>query len=907
MLTDSEFDNWCCRQRLEEASRKTIEIIRCSEPSRHVGGGRRNVSGRYPSHKMGVTIQFESHKVELPFIYQLEHDCDVLEFYDQPPPIKLSYQSEDGRNRGFYITPDFFVLRENSAGWVECKTEDQLQELASKSPNRYVLGQDNQWHTPSGERYAEQLGFYFRLWSNVEIDWALHRNLEFSEDYYRSECYPVAESAINTVVSLVSAQPGITLAELLHHAQRVSPDEIYFMIVYEEIFVDLTASSLVEPARCLVFRDQQSARAYSLIALSQATADIITSPVIDIVAGTSVDYDGKTLTIALVGETSILLHKENKEPLELDLTAFENLVRLGKITSKRAEVKGGLSAEAMELFKKASEHDLKEANRRYRLIEPYLGGQLIRTNTEYERSIRNWLAAYRKAQQQYGYGYLGLIHFDHAKGNRSRKLPQYTLEQIEKFISEDYETKKQKRKYEVYAAFVEACSQAGIPVDQIPSYKTFINEIKRREGYSQTLKRSGHRAAYQLESFYWELELTTPRHGDFPLHICHVDHTQSDVELRCSRTGRVLGRAWITFLVDAFTRRILAVYASYDPPSYRSCMMVLRICVQRHGRLPQIVVTDNGKEFHSTYFETLLALFECTLKHRPAAKSRFSAVCERLFGTTNTQFLYNLAGNTQITKKVRLMTKSVNPKGLALWTLGLLYLYLCEWAYEVYDTTQHPALEGQSPLEAFAAGIAQYGSRSHKWIPYDENFRILTSPTTAQGKAKVQPGQGVKIEYKYYWSNTFRDPEVENTWVDVRYEPFNAGIAYAYVLGQWVECISEHYALFRGRSEKEIQLASAQLNKRNQNHTKNYRVRAKQLGQFLASTEACEVLLEQRLRDAQAQEVFQVIDGGLPNLNPYSQSQVTNTDDDKDERHSPTQLERNEPIESNKLKLFKSY
>lgn len=120
----------------------------------------------------------------------------------------------------------------------------------------------------------------------------------------------------------------------------------------------------------------------------------------------------------------------------------------------------------------------------------------------------------------------------------------------------------------------------------------------------------------------------------------------------------------------------------------------------------------------STYFETLLALFECTLKHRPPASSRFSAVCERLFGTTNTQLLYNLAGNTQITKKVRLMTKSVNPKNLALWTLGLLYLYLCEWAYEVYDTTEHPAL-GQSPREAYAAGIAQYGSRSHRIIPYE--------------------------------------------------------------------------------------------------------------------------------------------------------------------------------------------
>ncbi len=85
----------------------------------------------------------------------------------------------------------------------------------------------------------------------------------------------------------------------------------------------------------------------------------------------------------------------------------------------------------------------------------------------------------------------------------------------------------------------------------------------------------------------------------------------------------------------------------------------------------------------------------------PLAKPRFSSVCERLFGTTNTQFLYNLAGNTQITKKVRLMTKSVNPKNLSVWTLGLLYMYLTQWAYTIYDTTEHPALHGQSPHELF--------------------------------------------------------------------------------------------------------------------------------------------------------------------------------------------------------------
>jgi hypothetical protein len=33
---------------------------------------------------------------------------------------------------------------------------------------------------------------------------------------------------------------------------------------------------------------------------------------------------------------------------------------------------------------------------------------------------------------------------------------------------------------------------------------------------------------------------------------------------------------WATVLIDAMSRRILAVYLTFDEPSYRSCMMVLR-------------------------------------------------------------------------------------------------------------------------------------------------------------------------------------------------------------------------------------------------------------------------------------------------------------------------------------------
>src|SRR5437868_6908060 len=86
-----------------------IKRVRSSGPSRRVRSARGNMSGAYSSAKMGFTIQFESHEDELPYIYQLEHDEDVLEYYDQPPFIKLSYTMLDKNGKekhvGFNYTP----------------------------------------------------------------------------------------------------------------------------------------------------------------------------------------------------------------------------------------------------------------------------------------------------------------------------------------------------------------------------------------------------------------------------------------------------------------------------------------------------------------------------------------------------------------------------------------------------------------------------------------------------------------------------------------------------------------------------------------------------------------------------------------------------------------------------------
>jgi putative transposase len=863
MLSKEEFVQWSRSLNLSDQAKALVERVRASPPARRVGGGSGNVSGRYPSRKMGVTIQFESHRGELAGIYELEHDSDVVEYYDQPYAIKLSYIAKSERTVGVMHTPDFFVLRRGSAGWEECKTEEDLLRLADRMPRRYVR-QEGQWRCPPGESYAQQFGLYYRLRSSSQIDWTYQRNIQFLEDYLRADAPLVSDRCREIVQSYLEEEKVIVLSELLERvrAVRMEVDVIYALIATGRLHVDLSAAPLVEPWRVQVFRDQKAADLYRN--MTRLTTEIPAhSPLfIDLTAGARLSWDGKQQTIINLGDSTVSLMGEDGAFVDLPITLFEELVRQGKLTGVQAQIGVKHNAEAGRLLSEASPHALAEANRRYEVIWAQLHGEGGDFGSVPKRTARRWLAGYRKAEQLYGCGYIGLIPRHQLRGNRRSKLPEETRELMGSFIEQDYETLKQKTKSQVHASLQKECESRGLLA---PSYRTFTQATNRRPHHEQNKKRQGKRAAYKYEEFYWELELTTPRHGDRPFEIAHLDHSELDVELVSSLTGSNLGRPWATFLTDAFSRRLLAFALTFESPSYRSCMVVLRECVRRHGRLPQILVVDGGAEFSSIYFETLLAWYEVVKKQRPAGKARFGAVCERLFGTTNTRFIHNLQGNTQMMRHVRQVTKAINPKTHASWTLERLFQRMCEWADEVYDTIEHPAL-GQSPREAYAQGMLQSGSRPHRLIPYDSNFLMLTLPTTSRGVAKVTPGKGVKINYIYYWSTAFRDPAVENTLAPVRYDPYDAGLAYAFVAGRWVKCLSEHYSVFQGRSEKEVRVATEELRQRSRMHSIRGEITARKLANFLASVEAEESLAVQRMRDAEARAVFRLIEGGGPAL-----------------------------------------
>jgi hypothetical protein len=209
-----DFEYWCRTNNIPLNAQKQIERIRDSEPSRRVSSGKGSVSGHYPSRKMGVTIQFESHKNELPYIYELEHDANVLEYYDQPLPIKLNYSNKN-RNLGVMHTPDFFVIYRDSAGWVECKTEEDLLKLAVDSPNRYQLDENNEWICPPGIEWAKQFNLSYELRSSKKINWTFQRNIEYLADYFRKDRLQIPENVFYVITETVRKEPAISLENLI--------------------------------------------------------------------------------------------------------------------------------------------------------------------------------------------------------------------------------------------------------------------------------------------------------------------------------------------------------------------------------------------------------------------------------------------------------------------------------------------------------------------------------------------------------------------------------------------------------------------------------------------------------------------------------------------------------------------
>jgi putative transposase len=847
---------------IRQETQELLTDIRASPPSRTPGSHHGNEAVWYPSKKMQCIIKAESHKVEFAFLLQAEHDDSILEFWDQPPRIQLEYLDKRGHLQQPLHTADYFVFGYQECGWIECKPVQELVKQAESRPNRYVQDSDGIWHCPPGEAFAAKHGLSYRVWSSDQVNWAAQDNWLYLEDYYADlDRLVIPDEDEETLLREVSDHSAITLADLRERALPMSSDKINIAIGKHTLYVDLKTHRLTEPGRALVFRDRQTARAYQHRSGEARDLHLDAHPVV-ITQGSTIMWDGKPWRIH-VGQNEITLMSEGCDPFSLAHSTFETLVKQGKIVGIQTETRSSITQEGRERLLRARETDIARAVFRNRVINPdqYDDDEQERqakVRVEIpERTKRTWQRQYQEAELRYGSGFIGLLPDYHNCGGP--KLAPEVRALIHQVLETHYNTVTRKPKRGAYGEYLKQSEERHLPPT---TQRTFYAEVQRYKTlYERTVAREGTRAAYRFKEYVREHEKTISRHGSYAWSMAHIDHTELDLVLCDSQTGQPLGKCWLTLMILSHPRRIAAYYLTFDPPSYRSCMMVLRLCVKRYGRIPTAITVDGGPEFESVYFEQLLALYRVRKHRRPTAEPRFGSPQERLFGSLDTEIIYHLLGNTQATKQPRLNTRATDPERQAVWTLPALAEQVQQWADEEYDTMRHPALH-MTPREAYDQSLKRDGERAHKLIPYDEIFRMATFPTTRKGVALVQPGIGVRMNYLDYWCEAMRDATVERTQVQVRYDPFDISTGYAYIDGIWRQCFTP-YDEFAGCSERELQLLASEVrqNNRIQYGRSQVEINQKQLASFRRENGAKEAILRQQRKDQETKSALTVLEG----------------------------------------------
>ena len=177
----------------------------------------------------------------------------------------------------------------------------------------------------------------------------------------------------------------------------------------------------------------------------------------------------------------------------------------------------------------------------------------------------------------------------------------------------------------------------------------------------------------------------------------------------------------------------------------------------------------------------------------------------------------------------------------------------------------HSAL-GQSPREAFHQGMQLAGVRTHRLIPHSEEFLMLTCPTTRTRSVKLDAARGIVVNGLRYYHPLMRSSREAGKHVEVRYEPFNMGIAYAFVDGQWLTCTADAFLQVQGRSEQAWELILDEWREQQRAHgRKRMTVDSSLLGTFLEEVLLEEPLLKQQHCDLEETALREAI-LGKPNV-----------------------------------------
>jgi putative transposase len=344
----------------------------------------------------------------------------------------------------------------------------------------------------------------------------------------------------------------------------------------------------------------------------------------------------------------------------------------------------------------------------------------------------------------------------HGLKGRNAVITGETEDVLMDVVNEIYLTVQRKPVSEVWFAFQNRIKEhnRSLPPSQqlaIPSRSSVYRYIDRLDPYLVDCARLGKRAAndkhrtavnqMQIEHIHdrWE-----------------IDHTPLDVLLVDTDTGAVIGRPYLTVVLDRHSRMVMSFVIHIAAPNTETVLRAIDRAIRpKHAwlaRYPKIIghwparglplrlVPDNAAEFHAGNLHLAFQDLGIELLYPKSRGPEKKGGMERFFKTLNTGLAHQLPGTTFSNPHDR----GDYPSGkLACLTLPTLEELILKWVVDVYHQRPHRSLQGKTPAAVWKAG--ESARPIHLPVDLDELEAIL-----AMRETKVLHHYGVELSELFY-------------------------------------------------------------------------------------------------------------------------------------------------------------
>lgn len=289
-----------------------------------------------------------------------------------------------------------------------------------------------------------------------------------------------------------------------------------------------------------------------------------------------------------------------------------------------------------------------------------------------------------------------------------------------------------------------------------------------------------------------------------PFSVAHIDHCLCKIAVIVGTiNGRIVAqRPWLTAMVDAYTGEFLGIWIGFKAPSRKACAMVIRDCARRHGRLPEMIVVDGGKEFDSAHFHLMLAALEIDRTERPPEDPRFGKEVERAFGAFKDRFLRGLPGYGIGIPKARQVSAAFKATKRAALTPETLLECFEKFIFQGYNTIPKGD-EIHTPTELRIAAMQRL-SCCGKVTAWDYKLLLVTSIESPAEGYTLWPGRGVHVYDRWYCSDRLLEFRGQKKEIEVRLEPFDRSVVYVHAGGEWFPCYSQEYVTNRASDPETV-------------------------------------------------------------------------------------------------------